>query len=239
MGITTEDIMIPAKGGGSFKAYVAMPEKLPAPTVVVIQEIFGINQVMRDKCKWLAEEGYIAVCPDLFWRIEPGIELTDKTEEEWQQAFDLFGKFNVDLGVEDLRATEHTFKGHAHSTGRVGCLGYCLGGKLAYLMATRTGVDASVGYYGVGLNELLDEAKNISKPLMLHIAEEDGFVDKEAQAQIKEGLKDIPQVTMHSYPGLDHAFSREGGQHYDAEGAKLANERSLQFLANALGLKKS
>ena len=238
MTITTSEMKIPARDGGSFKAYVAMPEKLPAPTVVVIQEIFGINQVMRDKCKWLAEEGFIAVCPDLFWRIEPNIELTDQTEEEWKQAFDLFDKFNVDLGVEDLRATEHTFKGHADSTGTVGCLGYCLGGKLAYLMAARTGVDASVGYYGVGLQDMLDEAEKISKPLMLHIAEEDSFTDKDAQEKIKEGLKNHPQIAIHYYAGLDHAFSREGGEHYDAEGAALANKRSLDFLKTALGLKK-
>lgn len=236
MSISTEYINIPAKNSGKFKAYVAKPAILPAPTVVVIQEIFGINQVMRDKCKWLAEHGFMAVCPDLFWRIEPGIELTDKTEEEWQKAFELFEKFDVDTGIEDLRATAHTFKEHTENTGKIGCLGYCLGGKMAYLMAARTNVDAAIGYYGVGLDELLDEADNISKPLMLHIAEEDGFCPKETQEKIKQGLKNYPQVTIHSYEGLDHAFSREGGEHYNEAGAKLADSRSLDFLKSSLDM---
>ncbi len=234
-------IDIPAKDGGSFKAYIAMPEQNtgPVPVVIVIQEIFGINQVMRDKCAWLAAQGYIAVCPDLFWRIEPGIELTDRTEAEWARAFELFGAFDVDQGVEDLRATFHTMKGHADSSGKVGCLGYCLGGKMAYLMAARTDVHASVGYYGVGLDELTGEAGTIKAPLLLHIAEEDEYVPKEAQETIKGALAGHPQVTIHSYPGLDHAFSREGGAHYDADGAQLANERSLAFLRQALDLARA
>lgn len=231
-----EEIQIPAKDGGSFMAYIAMPAQTPAPAIVVAQEIFGVNQGLRDKCDWLAQQGFIAVCPDLFWRIEPGIQLTDQSEEEWARAFELFNAFDVDKGIEDLRAAEHTLKGHADCNGKVGCIGYCLGGKLAYLMAARSGVDASVGYYGVGLDELLDEANNIQKPLMLHVAEEDEFVPKDAQEKIKAGLGGNAMVSLHSYPGLDHAFTREGGKHYDADGAKLADGRTLDFLKANLDL---
>lgn len=224
-----EMIDIPAKDGGTFKAYVAMPKVTPAPVIIVIQEIFGVNQELRDKCDSLAKEGYIAVCPDLFWRLEPGIELTDKTEEEWAKAFDCFQRFDVDKGIEDLLATKHVFRGHADSTGKVGCVGYCLGGKLAYLMACRSTIDCSVGYYGVDIDKMLEEAADIDQPLMLHIAEEDEYVNKEAQAKITKTLSSHPHVTIHSYPGVNHAFSRGNGQNYNREAAESANHRTAEF----------
>jgi len=231
------EIEIPAKeGGGSFSAYIAMPEQIPAPAVIVIQEIFGVNAELRKKCDLLAEQGFIAVCPDLFWRMEPGVQLTDQSEEEWAKAFGFFNRFDVDLGVEDLRAVAHTLKGHADCTGKVGSIGVCLGGKLAYLMASRTNVDTSVGYYGVGIEDILDEAVNIKKPLMLHIAEEDEFVSTEAQNTIKDGLKDNALVTIYSYPGVNHAFSRLNGIHYDEEVTLQANQRTIDFLKNTLDL---
>ncbi len=229
-----EEIKIPAKDGSSFMAYMAKPSRLPAPVVIVIQEIFGVNQGLRDKCDWLASEGFIAVCPDLFWRLEPGIQLTDKSDAEWKKAFDLMNRFDIAQGIEDLRATTHTMKGHAEANCKVGCLGYCLGGKLAYLMAARTAIDASVGYYGVMIETLLDEAVNIQTPLMLHIAEEDEFVPQEAQQAIKNALAGRENITLHSYPGLNHAFTRIGGKHYDSKGAAIADERTITFLKETL-----
>lgn len=233
------ELTIPTKDGQSFQAYVAMPEVTPAPAIIMIQEIFGVNEEMRKKCDDLAAKGYIAVCPDLFWRLEPGVQLTDKTEEEWAKAFDLFNRFDIDLGVEDLRATHHVFKGHAQSTSKVGCIGYCLGGKLAYLMATRSNIDLAIGYYGVEIDKFIDEAQNIKAPLMLHIAEEDKFVNKEAQAKIIEGLKDNSFVTIHSYAGVNHAFSRINGEHFDADAAELANQRTFDFISDNLELQKA
>ncbi|PJB70015.1 MAG: carboxymethylenebutenolidase [Alphaproteobacteria bacterium CG_4_9_14_3_um_filter_47_13] len=231
-----KEILISIGKGKNFMAYAAFPEQTPAPAVIVAQEIFGVNQGLRDKCDWLAEEGFIAVCPDLFWRIEPGIQLTDQSKAEWARAFELFNLFDVNKGIEDLIATAAFMNEHPQSNGKTGCIGYCLGGKLAYLMATRSQIDVSVGYYGVGLEMLLNESTNITKPLMLHIPEEDQFVPKEAQAKIKETLQDHPQVTIHSYPGLDHAFTRLGGAHYDEAGAKLADQRTIDFLKNHTGL---
>lgn len=225
---------ISARDGGTFNAYVALPQVLPAPVVIVIQEIFGINHVMRAKCDEMATLGYIAVSPDLFWRIEPGIDLTDKTDAEWAKAFDLFKRFNVDLGIKDLQATFDTMKQYPQGTGKVGCIGYCLGGKLAYLMGTRVHPDCAVGYYGVGLDELLNESATIRTPLMLHIAEEDKFVSKDAQAKIIAALKDNPLVTLHSYAGMDHAFSRIEGTHYNEAAAALANGRTAKFLQQYL-----
>ena len=219
---------------GSFGAYLAIPATTPAPGVVVAQEIFGVNQVMREVCDWLAGEGFVACCPDIFWRIEPGIQLTDKTDAEWARAFELFGLFDVDKGVEDLKAALAQLRGHEACSGKVGSIGYCLGGKLAYLMAARSDAECSVGYYGVGLDELLGEAGNITKPLLLHVASNDQFVPADAQEKIAAGLASQAQVTLHVYEGQDHAFARVGGGHYDEAAADLANGRSIELLKGSL-----
>ena len=228
------ELTIKAKDGGEFGAYVVYPDAKDAPAVVVIQEIFGVNEIMRNTCKRLAAEGYIAICPDLFWRLEPGIELTDQTEEEWDKAFELMNNFDIDKGVEDIQATLETIRKDDGCNGKVGAMGFCLGGKLAYLTATRTSSDATVGYYGVEINKFIGEKDGIKKPLMLHIAEEDQFVDKEAQSKIKDGLKNNPLVTIHSYPGMDHAFTRVGGDHYDEAASKAAHARTHDFLLKYL-----
>ncbi|MFQ5468649.1 MAG: dienelactone hydrolase family protein [Kiloniellaceae bacterium] len=220
---------------GAFGAYLALPAQTPAPGLVVAQEIFGVNQVMRDTCDWLAGAGFVALCPDLFWRIEPGIQITDKTEAEWQRAFELFNAFDVDKGIEDMTAALGHLRAHEACTGKAGSIGYCLGGKIAYLMATRSDADANVAYYGVGLDDLVGEAGHISKPLMLHIPSKDRFVPPDAQAAVKAALADHPRVTIHVYEGQDHAFARRGGEHYDEAAATAANERSLAFLHGSLG----
>lgn len=219
---------------GTFMVYVAIPEVTPAPGIVVAQEIFGVNQVMRETCDWLASQGFVAACPDLFWRIEPGIQLTDQSQAEWDRAFELFGLFDVDKGIEDLKTTLGMLNAHMVSNGKSGTLGYCLGGKLAYLMATRSDADANVGYYGVGLGDLLGEAASISHPLMLHIAEKDQFSSAEEIAKVQEGLAGNDRVTVHVYEGQDHAFARNGGAHYDGASAELANQRTIDFFKQAL-----
>jgi carboxymethylenebutenolidase len=225
--ITTKD--------GAFSAYVARPKAASAPAVAVIQEIFGVNQVMRDITDGLAGQGYLAICPDLFWRIEPGIDITDKSDAEWKRAFELFNAFDVDSGVKDIAATITAIRKDPGCSGKVGAVGFCLGGLLAFLTATRTDADASVGYYGVGIENRVAEAEKLVKPLLLHIAEEDQFVPKPAQAVILQALKDHPMVEIHTYPGCDHAFARPGGQHYNEAAAKLAGGRTLQFFEKHLG----
>ncbi|MGF1453981.1 MAG: dienelactone hydrolase family protein [Alphaproteobacteria bacterium] len=220
---------------GPFMGYLAKPSASNAPAVVVIQEIFGVNGVMRGICDDLAAKGFVALCPDLFWRIEPRIQLTDKSEAEWKRAFELFGLFDPDSGVKDIQATITHLRSVDGANGKVGAVGYCLGGLMAYLTSTRTDVDASVGYYGVGIQDRLDEQTKISKPLMLHVAELDQFVPAEAQAKMKEGLSGNDKVTLHHYAGLDHAFARKGGDHYDEAGATQADARTESFLKTHLG----
>lgn len=218
-------------GSGTFTGYLAKPASGRGPGVVVIQEIFGVNAFVRETADWLAAQGYVALAPDLFWRQEPGIQLTDKTEADWARAFELFNGFNIDKGIEDIGATIDALRNMDGCTGKVGAVGYCLGGLLAYLTAARTSIDAAVGYYGVSINDRLSEASGIKRPLLLHVASEDGFVPKEAQAAMHEGLDSNPQVTLHDYPGRDHAFARTGGEHYDKQDADLANKRTLDFFA--------
>jgi len=228
------DVTIRAADGGSFSAYLATPKSGKGPGIVLIQEIFGVNKVMRDLADGFAAQGYTVMCPDLFWRQEPGIQITDKTQEEWNKAFSLYQGFNVEKGVDDLKATLAALRKHPVCTGKVGSVGYCLGGKLAYLMATRTDADANVGYYGVGIQDSLGEAKNIKKALMLHVAAKDQFVPPEAQAKIKEALKSNSLVTIHGYAEQDHAFARVGGQHYDKTAADQANGRTAEFFKKHL-----
>ncbi|AWZ02616.1 carboxymethylenebutenolidase [Rhodobiaceae bacterium] len=215
---------------GSFSGYLAKPAgDGPFPAIVVIQEIFGVNAVMRGICDDLAKQGYLALSPDLFWRIEPGIDITDQSEEEWAKAFELFNAFDVDKGMLDVQATIDTARKLPGANGKVGAVGYCLGGQLAYLTAARTDADAAVGFYGVNLQNRTDEANNITKPLMLHIAGKDEFVPADAQAAIHAGLDTHTQVTLHDYPERDHAFARVGGAHFDKGDTDLANGRTLDF----------
>jgi len=216
-------------GSGSFSAYVAGDK---GPGILVIQEIFGVNKVMRDICDDLARQGYVALCPDLFWRQEPGVDITDKSKEEWDKAFTLFGGFNLDKGVDDLKASLAELR--KLSSGKVGTVGYCLGGRLAFLMACRSDVDAAVSYYGVMLADHLSEVGNIKTPLLMHVATEDKFVPKDAQAKVKEAVAKNPNVTLHEYQGNDHAFARVGGEHYDKQAADTANGRSAAFFKTHL-----
>jgi carboxymethylenebutenolidase len=190
---------------------------------------------MREITDGLAAQGYLAICPDLFWRIEPGVDITDKSEAEWKQAFALMNAFDADKGVEDIAAVIKYIRAEPTCTGKVGSVGFCLGGKLAFLTAARTDCDASVSYYGVGIEGLTGEADKLTHPLLLHVAEEDQFVPKPAQAIIQQNLKNHPQVTLYSYAGCDHAFARPGGEHYDEAAAKLAGGRTLTFFQTHLG----
>jgi len=217
-----------------FGAYVARPGSTPKAAIIVIQEIFGVNTGIRQKCDKLAAEGYLALAPDLFWRLQPGIELDSDVEPEFHQALEWMGKFNQDAGIRDIQATIDFIREH-EGIEKVGCVGYCLGGRLAFMTAARTSIDASVGYYGVGIDGLLGEKEAIANPLMLHIPTEDGFVDKATQAAMHAGLDNHPRVTLHDYDGLDHGFATEIGKRRDERAANVADGRTSAFFAEHLG----
>ena len=226
-------------GAGSFSAYMLEPKAPPAGesagAVVLIQEIFGINQSMRDTAAWVADMGFTAVCPDLFWRIEPNVDITDKSDAEWKKAFDLFNKFDQPKGVEDLRATLAAARKLPGCNGRAGTMGYCLGGRLAFMMATQSDADVNISYYGVGLDNLLGDIGKISKPLVLHVADQDEFFPPEGRAKLVAGVKGQRQVACYVYPDANHAFARVGGIHWNGRAATIANGRSAEALVAALG----
>jgi carboxymethylenebutenolidase len=238
MAIETSTLQIAATdGSGSFSAYVARPVgDAPRGVVVMIQEIFGVNATMRGLSDWAASMGFIAIAPDLFWRQLPGVDLDpDAGQAQWEQAFGFMKGMDQDLAVADLKATIALARSMPGANGRVATMGFCLGGRLAFMMAARSDADANVSYYGVGLEGLLGEAAAITAPLLVHIAEADKFVPPAAQAAILAGLAGHPSAVAHVYPGVDHAFARLGGHSYDARAATIAHGRTAELLARVLG----
>ena len=226
-----------ADGSGNFRGYLATPASGSGPGLVLAQEIFGINKTMRDVADYYAEEGYVVLVPDIFWRQEPNVEL-GYSEADWQRAFGFFQGFDEAKGMEDIQTAITTLRARPEvSNKKVGVLGFCLGGKLAYLAATRTDADVSVGYYGVGIDAALNEADKIKKPLVLHIAELDKFCPPEARDQILKTLSGRPNVTLYVYPGQDHAFARTMGEHFNKPSADMAHSRSIALFRRVMGPK--
>ena len=218
---------------GEFDGYLALPAGGYGPGIVVLQEIFGINSFIRSVADWYAAHGFVAVCPDLFWRQERRVELTDKGADR-DKAFAFYQGLDEAKAVEDAAAALAYLRQHPACTGRVGAVGFCLGGNLAYLLSVRFRPDCAVGYYGVSLEKSLSEATNLHAPLMLHIAGGDRFCPPEAQAQIHRVLDANPLVTIHDYKDQGHAFGRTAGEHYNPAAAELANLRTLEFFVRNL-----
>jgi len=219
---------------GSFRAYLARPAAASAPAVVVNQEIFGINADLRATCDTLAAQGWLAVCPDLFWRFRPGIELSHLSADDWKTAIGYYTKLDLDKAVADVAATVQAARTLPGATGKVGVMGFCLGGLLTFLTAARHGADAAVEYYGGRTEEFLGEAAAIRSPLLIHLAGDDEYMTKDAQRRIAEAVRGNPAVELHVYAGCNHAFARHDGTHYDAAAATLANGRTRAFFERHL-----
>ncbi|GGC28696.1 carboxymethylenebutenolidase [Novosphingobium marinum] len=232
--MTTNTTIPTLRNDGSFGAYVARPAGEAKGAIIVIQEIFGVNKGIRKKADDWAAKGYLAVAPDIFWRQQPDVELDPDIEEQFQAAIDYMQKHDFDAGIEDVEATIHWIRREA-DVPKVGLVGFCMGGKVAYMTATRTDIDASVGYYGVMIDQMLNESHAIAKPLMLHVPTADGFVPPEAQKAMHEGLDPNPHVTIYDYEGLDHGFATEFGSRRDESAAQLADGRTTEFFARHIG----
>jgi len=220
---------------GSFSVYIDRPEKIPAPAVVVLHEVFGVNKDMRQSCRELAEHGFIAACPDLFWRQEPGLDLNHWSEAEWKKGLALYNAYDFDVGVSDVQATVAMARSLPDCNGKVGIMGYCLGGLMTFLTAARSHIDAGVEYYGGGTEKYIAESHNIASPMIMHLGEEDEFISKPAQTDIRASLKGNSNVTIYGYPGCSHAFARHTGTHFDEKAANLANGRTYDFFHQQLG----
>jgi carboxymethylenebutenolidase len=222
-----------SNGDGKFAAYAAEPAGIAKAAIVVIQEIFGINPGIRAKCDALAKDGYLAVAPDLFWRMQPGVQLDPDKPEELKQAFDFVTRIKTDDALTDVATTVAAARDMVDG-GKVGVVGYCFGGKVAFLAATRTDADATVSYYGGGIDGLLGEAHAIARPLLLHFAGEDSHVTPDKLAAIHAALDDHPRVTIHEYPGAGHGFATQlGARRHDAA-AEQADARTAAFFAEHL-----
>jgi carboxymethylenebutenolidase len=220
---------------GAFAAYIARPKTSPASAVVVLQELFGVNADIRKHCDELAVQGFLAVAPDLFWRQEPGVDLTVTSEADWQHGLRLYQAYDRDAGVKDVKDTIDAVRNLPECNGKVALLGYCLGALIVFMTAVRNdGIDVAVWYHGGDTEKYLVEVDGLHAPLLMHLAEEDEFISKAAQAEIKAALAEKPNATVYSYPGQHHAFARHNGAHYNAAAAALANGRTSEFLNRQL-----
>lgn len=214
----------------AFDAYLARPEALPRPVVVVLHEVFGVNADLRSTCDELAAAGFIAVCPELFWRQARGVDLSVRSKTDWEQGLAYYRAFDLDQGVRDVAATVAAARVLPGATGRVAVMGFCLGGLLTYLAAVRTTLDAAVAFHGARTDEFLTEVGGLDAPLQMHLAEADEFIPEAAQRRIADALSGRPEVEVYGYLGCRHAFSRHGGLHFDADAARLSRDRTLTFL---------
>lgn len=227
-------IVLHEEAGTRFEGWLVLPDAGSGPGLILGQEIFGINATMRRMAQRYAEEGYVVLVPDLFWRLEPGVEL-GYTDAERARAFALYERFDVDRAVADIGLAIDALRARPECTGKVGFVGYCLGGTLAYLAAARLALDVAVGYYGVGIEKHLGEAAAMRCPLLLHIAGRDQYTPPPVVERIAQAFVGQPGLRLHLYPKADHGFAAEDRASHDPSATALAYSRTLAALRAALG----
>jgi carboxymethylenebutenolidase len=218
---------------GSFDVYRAIPKEKPTAAIIIIQEIFGVNAGIRTKADDWADLGYLALAPDMFWRFAPGYDVDPDNPDQMADAFEVRKKFDADKGIQDVEAVIRAARAMM-TGGKVGIVGFCMGGRVSFLAATRTDADASVSYYGAGIDGALNESHAIAKPLLLHFAGDDHFIPPETVAKIRGTLDANSQVTIHEYPGVDHGFATTSGKRRIDQAAELADGRTRDFFAQHL-----
>ena len=228
-------IDIKAHDGGTFGAYVSTPPKDTAggPGIVLIQEIWGVNQHIRDVSDQYAMDGFTVFAPDVFWRQQPRVDLA-YNEVDNPKAFALMGALDRPNAVKDLASTAAVLRAHSASVGKIASVGFCMGGALSYLCAASGSVDAAVCYYGGGIHTMLDRAQDIKVPVLMHFAEKDGHISMAAVESIQVAFKGRDEVRIDVYPGVDHGFNCWGRAMYNQKAAALARGRSLEFLAKTI-----
>lgn len=217
---------------GRFAAWAAHPEHEAKAAIIVIQEIFGVNPGIRRHVDGWAAKGYRAVAPDMFWRFAPRFEADPDIAEQLDKAMRIRTRLNLDQAIEDVEATiRHLRDGGAE---KIGVVGFCAGGSIAYLAATRTDADASVGYYGRQIVDHLNESHGIARPLLLHFGTADPSIPAEMRDEVRAALGANPRVTIHDYEGAGHGFATSLGQRRNEAAAALADRRTEEFFAEWL-----
>ncbi len=223
-----------AVADGTFKAFLATPESGSGPGLVVLQEIFGVNANIRAIAERFAEEGYVAIAPDMFWRAEPGFDV-GYSEADFGAAFAHYKGFDIDRGVADIGATIAALRALPECTGKVGVIGYCLGGLLTYLTAARYDVDAASAYYGGGTDQYLAEAGNVTCPIIFNFGGADGHITPDAVEAVTKAFAGRDNATVYVYPGADHAFANADRPSYNKPSSMMAYSRSLALFRAAMG----
>jgi carboxymethylenebutenolidase len=228
-------ITIKAQNGGTFSGYLATPPSGSGPGILVLQEIFGVSAHIRSVVDRWAEEGYVALAPDLFWRLQPGVDL-GFTPDDVKTARDLGGRFDIDQGVRDMGDAITAMKALPEFKGKVGAVGYCVGGRLAFLAAARLGVDAAVSYYGTRMDGHLDEVKSVRCPIMFHFGGKDAAVPPETRDRIRAAFSAHDDAEFYVYADAGHAFNNDRRtEAYDPFAAQLARSRSIGLFRRTLG----
>ena len=228
------DTSITAGDGGRFGAYLALPKSAKAPGVVIIQEIFGVNDHIREVVDEYAAAGYLALAPDMFWRIEPNVQL-GYTPEEVQKARAYRPKFDLDLGVRDIEATIKAMRAIPECDGKVAVVGYCFGGLMAYLTAARTDVLAASCYHGGGIDGFLGEAQAVRCPIQFHFGSKDAAIPAEVWDQVRGAFAGRADAEVFVYEGAQHGFNCTRRASFDPEASKLARARTMEMLRKTIG----
>jgi carboxymethylenebutenolidase len=228
-------LAIAAADGGSFSGYLALPPSGSGPAIVLLQEIFGVTAHLRSLADFYAEEGFVTLAPDLFWRIEPGVELT-ASDAGRRKGLDYLVRFDFERGIDDLAAAVATLRARPECNGKVGALGFGMGGRLAWMAAARCEVQVAVGYYPLGLETLLDQAPSIRRPALFHFAAEDELCPEPTRERIRAAMAANELVESYVYPRVRHGFNnRDDETAFDRFAATFAHSRTLEFVRRAIG----
>lgn len=231
--VTTRWVDVPAADGRSFGAFVALPPAGSGPGLLLLQEIFGVNAHIRGVAQQYAQDGFVVLAPDLFWRQQRRVELGYEGEDR-ERALSMMKALQPAELAADVRDSVAALRALPEAQGRkAGALGYCLGGRLAYLAAATTGVDAAVAYYGGGIQDQLALAPQVQCPMQFHYAGQDPAIPPEAVQAVQAAMAGR-DAEFHLYPEAKHGFNCWDRAAYDPASAALAHGRSLQFLAQAL-----
>ncbi len=217
---------IPALAGPSIETYVSPPPTASGPGLIVIHEIFGLSPDIQKVCDAYAAQGYYVFCPNLFAR--QGVAASD--EADWDKAAKLYKSFNVEAGIQDLLSVLAYIRKQASCLGKVGVVGYCLGSRLAFLLSSRSEIDAAVGYYAVGIDGYLDEVYDVRQPLLLHLGEQDKLVPPSTQKHLLKSFERNALISAFVYPLAEHGFMREESPSYHEPSSLQAKKRTDEFL---------